>query len=430
MCGIFKTAFLVIFRGVFFVLVGMIRIIEWLGGVLFCCVFLTGCFFSTATAAPVDYQSFQEFLESFYSEAAAKGISRKTYERAFASVTEPDAKVLEKAAYQAEFTTKIWDYLDARVNPITILDGRIMAGVYGKTLGEIETRFGVEAPILLAIWSMETSYGAALLRTSRLHYVPQALATIAYADTRRQEFGRSQLLASLEILQAGDVTVDQLNGSWAGAMGHTQFIPTSFLAYGVDFDNDGHRDIWNSIPDALATAANLLYSNKWRTGKPWGYEVIVPASGVGLQGETKTIAQWQKLGFVRPGGAAFGALQDDAVLKMIGGDEGPGFLMLRNFFVLKRYNNSDFYALAVSLLADRLAGKLAMQQLWPRPAGSLSATQKFTLQELLAEKGFYTGVIDGRIGPISKEAIKAFQRKNGIAPDGKPSQNLLKALRR
>lgn len=405
----------------------MNRLIKRLGSFLLGCLLFTCCF-GTATATPVDHQSFQEFLESFYSEAAAKGISRQTYDRAFASVTEPDAKVLKKAAYQAEFTTKIWDYLDARVNPLSIVDGRIMASVYGKTLGGIEARFGVEASIILAIWSMESSYGAALLRTSRLHYVPQALATIAYADKRRQKFGRSQLLASLEILQAGDVSVDQLNGSWAGAMGHTQFIPTSFLAYGVDFDNDGRRDIWNSIPDALATAANLLYSNKWRTGKPWGYEVVVPASGVNLQGETKTVAQWQKLGFSRPGGVALGNLQDNAVLKMIGGNDGPGFLMLRNFFILKRYNNSDFYALAVGLLADRLAGNSAMQQLWPRPAGSLSATQKFRLQELLAEKGFYSGGIDGRIGPNSKEAIKTFQRKKGLAPDGEPSQNLLKTL--
>ena len=407
--------------------VDMSRVIKRLRRVLLGCVFLVG-FFDSASAAPVDHQSFQEFLQSFYSEAAAKGISRETYDRAFASVTEPDVKVLEKAAYQAEFTTKIWDYLDARVNPLSIIDGRIMAGVYGKTLSDIEARFGVEASIILAIWSMESNYGAALLRRSRLHYVPQALATIAYADKRRQKFGRTQLLASLEILQAGDVSIDQLNGSWAGAMGHTQFIPTSFLAYGVDFDNDGRRDIWNSIPDALATAANLLHSNKWRTGKPWGYEVTVPANGARLQGETKTVAQWQKLGFVRPHGVALGYPEDNAVLKMLGGDDGPGFLMLRNFFILKRYNNSDFYALAVALLADRLASKQAMQQLWPRPPGSLSGTQKFSLQELLAEKGFYSGGIDGRIGPNSKKAIKAFQRKKGLTPDGEASQDLLKAL--
>ncbi len=383
-----------------------------------------------ACAIPADHQSFQEFLESFYVEASAKGISRKTYDRAFASVTEVDPEVLEKASYQAEFTTKIWEYLDARVTPLSVLDGRIMAGVYGKTLAEIERRFGVEAPVVLAIWSMETSYGAALLRTSRLHYIPRALATIAYADKRRQKFGRSQLIAALQIVQAGDVELNQLMGSWAGAMGHTQFIPTSFLAYGVDFDGDGRRDIWNSIPDALATAANLLHKNKWRTGKPWGYEVSLPVNGARMKGETKTLAQWQKLGFSRPGGAAFGFQKENAVLKMIGGDDGPGFLMLKNFFVLKRYNNSDYYALAVGLLANKLAGKPGMLQKWPRPVGSLSAVEKFELQELLSKKGFYAGGIDGRIGPNTEKSIKAFQRQNGLVSDGKATQDILKALRK
>ncbi len=408
----------------------MNKAITWQGGILLsCCVILMVCS-GTAFAIPADHQSFQEFLKSFYTEASAKGVSRETYDRAFASVTEPDPKVLEKAAYQAEFTTKIWDYLDARVNPLSVLDGRIMAGVYGKTFADVEKRFGVEASVVLAIWSMETSYGAALLRTSRLHYVPRALATIAYADKRRQKFGRSQLIATLQIVQAGDVELDDLMGSWAGAMGHTQFIPTSFLAYGIDFDGDGRRDIWKSIPDALATAANLLHKNKWRTGKPWGYEVKLPANGAGMKGETKTLAQWQKLGFSRPGGAAFGFLEDKAELKMIGGDNGPGYLMLKNFFVLKRYNNSDYYALAVGLLANKLAGKPGMVQAWPRPAGSLSAVQKFELQELLSEKGFYSGGIDGRIGPNTEKSIKAFQQKNGLVVDGEATQDLLKVLRK
>jgi len=407
----------------------MNRIAVILGKLLFCSAFV---FFSSLNtfAAPIDHQSFQEFLESFYLEAKAVGITRETYDRAFASVTEPDAKVLKSAAYQAEFTTKIWDYLDARVNPLSVIDGRIMAGVYSKTFSEVEKEFGVEASVILAIWSMESSYGAALRRTSRLHYVPRALATIAYADKRRQKFGRSQLLATLQIVQAGDVSLEQLMGSWAGAMGHTQFIPTSFLAYGVDFDGDGRRDIWNSIPDALATAANLLRQNKWRIGVPWGYEVKVPADGALLKGKTKTIAEWQNLGFLRPDGMAFDYVGDDAELKLIGGDDGPGFLMMKNFFVLKRYNNSDFYALAVGLLADKLAGKKSMVQSWPRPAGALSASQKFELQELLAEKGFYSGGIDGRIGSNTKKGIKAFQLKNGLTPDGEPTLDLLHDLKK
>ncbi|MCF8057224.1 MAG: lytic murein transglycosylase [Desulfocapsa sp.] len=394
---------------------------------LLSCVFLLGGF-STASATPVDHQSFKEFLDSFYIEAASKGIERSTYDRVFAGVTEPNPEILKKAAYQPEFTAKIWDYLDARVNPLSIIDGRIMAGVYGKILREIEEQFGVEKQVILAIWSMETSYGAALLRSSRLYYVPGALATLAYGDKRRQKFARSQLIAVLEIVQAGDVSLDELNGSWAGAMGHTQFIPTSFLAYGVDMDGDGRRDIWSSIPDALATAANLLHKNKWRTGKSWGYEVVVPSGGERFKGETKTLAQWQKLGFFRPAGIAFEESGEKAELKMIGGDDGPGFLVLRNFFILKRYNNSDFYALAVGLLADRLAGKNGMIQPWPRPAGALSATEKFELQELLTEKGFYSGGVDGHIGPNTQKGIEAFQRQQGLSVDGKATQELLKVL--
>jgi peptidoglycan lytic transglycosylase B len=395
---------------------------------LWCCFLIT--FTGTALAVPVDHQSFQEFLDSFYSEAAKKGIKRSTYDRALADVTAPDTAVLKKAEYQPEFTTEIWDYLDARVNPRSVDDGLIMAGVYGKLLQQLEAKFGVEAPVLLAIWSMETSYGAALLRTSRLHYVPRSLATLAYADKRRQKFARSQLIAALEIVQAGDVTLDQLNGSWAGAMGHTQFIPTSFLAYGVDMDGDGRRDIWNSIPDALATAANLLHKNKWRTGKPWGYEVIVPLKGAQFEGETRTLAQWQQLGFVRPASAAFQGLEEKAELKMIGGENGPGFLMLRNFFVLKRYNNSDFYALAVALLADRLTGKKGMHQSWPRPAGSLSVDEKFELQELLEKRGLYSGGLDGHIGSNTRKGIRKFQLQQRLLVDGQASKDVLEALRK
>jgi peptidoglycan lytic transglycosylase B len=397
--------------------------------VLFClCLF--GGVVPVSAAVPGGEQSFQEWLESFYSVAAQNGITRDTYERTFAGVTAVDEGILRKAAYQSEFTTEIWDYLDSRVNPRSIDDGRIMAAVYSKVLQEVETRFGVEASVLLAIWSMETNYGAVLLRSNRLYYVPRSLATLAYADKRRQKFARAQLLAVLKIVQAGDISIEQLTGSWAGAMGHTQFIPTSYLAYGVDMDGDGRRDIWNSIPDALATAANLLHKNKWRTGKSWGYEVRVPSNGVRYKEETKTLAQWQEFGFVRPHGDGFPLPEEKAVLKMIAGDNGPGFLMLRNFFIIKRYNNSDFYALSVCLLADRLAGRGKMVQAWPRPAGSFSVEEKFELQELLNEKGFYVGAVDGYLGSKTRKGVEEFQNQQGIRPDGKPTQELLKALRR
>jgi len=234
-------------------------------------IFFILIFFASSSLFLAGTQSFSQWLDDFYPVAARQGISRTTWDKAFAGVNEPDQDVLKKAAYQPEFTTEIWDYLDGRINRKSIATGLVIATLNKDTLESVGTAFGVDPAVLLAIWSMETNYGAALLRTSRLHSVPHALATLAYGDKRRAKFARKQLIAALKILQSGDVIIDDLTGSWAGAMGHTQFIPTSYLAYGVDFDRDGRRDIWHSVPDALATAANLLKKNGWRTGKPWGF---------------------------------------------------------------------------------------------------------------------------------------------------------------
>jgi membrane-bound lytic murein transglycosylase B len=212
-------------------------------------------------------------------------------------------------------------------------------------------------------------------------------------------------------------------------MGHTQFIPTSYQAYSVDMDGDGRRDIWNSVPDALATAANLLHKNGWRTGKAWGYEVRVPARGRQYTGKTKTLAQWRELGFTRPDGSPFPEPGTRAELLLPAGAAGPGFLVLRNFFMLKRYNNSDFYALAVGLLADRLAGKKGMQQDWPRPPDSLVVEEKFELQQQLQKKGFYDGVIDGDLGSKTRQGIRELQQQLGLPSDGKPTRKILRTLR-
>jgi len=372
---------------------------------------------------------FERWLADFYVNASREGISQQTYDNAFSGITAPDPLVLKKASYQPEFTTKIWDYVDARVNPLTIGKGKRMAEYYAGTLKSVQTRFGVETSVLLAIWSMESNYGEILKKTDRLHYVPQALATLAYGDKKRQKFGRTQLLAALKILQAGDIDRAQFMGSWAGAMGHTQFIPTSYLAYGVDMDGNGRRDIWNSIPDALATAASLLQKNGWRTGKTWGYEVMSPADGSQFEGKTKTLGQWEKLGFIRPEGRQFPRPDDKAVLKMLSGSKGPAFLMLKNFFVLKRYNNADAYALAVGLLADRLAGGGGMVQAWPRPAGALNITEKFEIQKRLKKLGYYSGEIDGNLGKESKLAIGKFQAEVGMEEDAVATRSLLEKLR-
>ncbi len=373
---------------------------------------------------------FNKWLTDFQPVAEKEGISRATWDKAFSGVTEPDGKVLEKARYQPEFTTEIWDYLDARVNPLSIDKGQKMARFYARTLAAVENRFGIGQSILLAIWSMESNYGAVLEKGHRLHYVPQALATLAYGDPKRGKFARTQLIAALKILQAGDVGKEQLTGSWAGAMGHTQFIPTSYLAYGVDMDGNGRRDIWTSVPDALATAANLLMKNGWRTGRTWGYEVILPTAGEQFKDQTRTLSEWQKLGVKRPGGKSYPRPGEKAVLKILAGVEGPAFLMLKNFYVLKRYNNSDSYALAVGLLADRLGGYGGLVQPWPRPPGALAIEEKYELQELLQQTGDYLGKIDGNLGEGTREAIREFQLQAGLTEDGVPSQSLLKALRR
>jgi membrane-bound lytic murein transglycosylase B len=391
---------------------------------LLCC-----CWLSSSVHAATD-PAFQAWLKAFYPRAAKQGISRDLYQQAFADITAPDNEVLRKAAFQPEFTTEIWDYLDTAVNAETVAKGRVMAKKHRAWLDRISARFGVEAPVLLAIWSIESRYGSVLEHPGRLHYVPQALATLAYGDKKRRQFGEQQLIAALQIVRDGDIGFTQLYGSWAGAMGHTQFIPTSYQAYGVDMDKDGRRDIWNSVPDALATAANLLHKNGWRTGKSWGYEVLAPKGGARYQGKTKTLAQWRQLGFTRPEGRSFPEPGTRAELKIPAGDSGPGFLVQRNFFIIKRYNNSDFYALAVSLLSDRLAGKQGMKQLWPRPADALFAEEKFRLQELLHAEGYYDGAIDGDIGAGTRKAIKTFQSRVGMSPDGRPTRAVLEALKK
>jgi membrane-bound lytic murein transglycosylase B len=212
-------------------------------------------------------------------------------------------------------------------------------------------------------------------------------------------------------------------------MGHTQFIPTSYLAYGVDMDGNGRRDIWNSIPDALATSASLLKKNGWRTGQTWGYEVTTPSGGYRYKGQTRILSQWEKLGFIRPAKKKYPRPGDRAVLKFPAGPGGPAFLMLKNFFVLKRYNNADAYALAVGLLADRLVGSGGMVQAWPRIPGTLIVAEKMELQERLKKLGYYEGEIDGALGKESRKAIRKFQDQAGIKADGLPDRELLQELR-
>ena len=372
---------------------------------------------------------FQSWIADFRSTALSSGVSASTFNRAFAGVTEIDPEVLEKARFQPEFTAPVWDYLDNRVNEQSIATGREMAHKYSRWLGAIEKSFGVDRNILLAIWSMETNFGEIMKRDDVMRDAVRSLATLAYADPRRAKFARTQLIAAMKILQKGEIDRSHLTGSWAGALGHTQFIPTSYLAYAVDMDGNGKRDIWSSVPDALATAANLLAKNGWQTGRTWGYEVVLPA-GRKFPSGSRTISEWQKLGVVRANGKAFPGGGEKATLKVPDGRGGPAFLMTRNFFVLKAYNNADKYALGVGLLADQIGGSTGLRQDWNRPFTPITMKERQELQNHLRELGYYDGKVDGKIGDGSRNAIQAFQKQMGLDPDGHPSKEVLTVIRK
>ncbi|WP_425475569.1 lytic murein transglycosylase [Mesorhizobium quangtriensis] len=399
--------------------------IRRLASVATAAIFGLGLFVSPVLAEP----GFERWVASFRQTAAENGISRSTYDRAFKGVDSIDPEVLEKARFQPEFTAPVWDYFDNRVHEDSVANGRAMAKKYKATLDRIEKRFGVDRYILLAIWSMESNYGEILKNDKVMRNVVRSLATLAYADQRRAKFARTQLIAALKILQTGDIDESHLTGSWAGAMGHTQFIPTSYQAYAVDFDGNGKRDIWNSIPDALATAANLLRKNGWQAGKTWGYEVDLP-SGRKFPSGSLTLSKWQGIGVTRANGKPFRHGGDKAELKALDGRNGPAFLVTKNFFVLKAYNNADKYALAVGLLADEIAGYGGLVRDWNRPFTKLSFVEKQELQERLSTLGYYDGKFDGKIGEGSKTAIRAFQAQAGLTQDGHPSMEVLSRLRK
>lgn len=381
---------------------------------------------SSATAF-ADAQ-FQRWVSDFRNTAASSGVSRSTFDRAFAGVTAPDPEVLRLAQNQPEFNAPVWQYFDNQVNEQSITNGRRMAQQHRRTLDAVEQRFGVDRNIVLAIWSIESRYGEALQNDRIMRNIVRSLSTLAYGDQRRQRFARQQLIAALQILQNGDVTAQQLTGSWAGAMGHTQFIPTSYQTWAVDMDGNGKRDVWNSIPDALGSAANLLRQNGWRPGHAWGYEVTLP-TGRRFPGGRVSLAEWQRMGVVRANGQAYPRPNDQAELKVLEGRDGPAFLVLHNFNMLKRYNNSDRYAIAVGLLADQIAGHGQLSRDWNRPFTRLSFAETQELQQRLSAHGYYSGEIDGRIGPASRDAIKALQNRLGVSQDGNPSKELLSRLR-
>lgn len=386
-------------------------------------------FLFAGTGAALADAGFQRWIADFRKTATASGIKPAVFDRAFRGITAPDPEVLEKARYQPEFKAAIWDYIDGRVNERAIITGREMARQWKPWLDLIEQKFGVSRTILLAIWSVESNYGRIFENPAATRSIVRSLATLGYADSRRSKFARTQLVSALKILQSGHIDVGHLTGSWAGAMGHTQFIPTSYQAFSVDMDRDGRADIWSSVPDALATAANLLAKGGWQSGKTWGYEVTLPA-GRKFPAGSLTLDQWAALGVTRANGKPFPRGSDKAELKVLDGPTGPAFLMTRNFFVIKKYNNADTYALAVGLLADQIGGYGGLVRDWNRPYTRLTSDESEELQRRLSALGYYEGKVDGLIGEGSRSAIRAFQAQQGLTQDGHPSKEVLTNLRR
>lgn len=377
----------------------------------------------TAHADP----GFDRFISDFWPTAKAGGVRGEVYRSVFSGM-EPDTDTLRLMNRQSEFVKPIWEYLDTAVSETRVERGRELLVEYADVLRNIEERYGVDREAVLAIWGMETNYGSFMGR----HNVIQALATLAYAAPRRTAFWRKELVKALLIIQGGHVRFEDMEGSWAGAMGHTQFMPSSWKAYSADYNGDGRRDIWTSIPDALASTAFYLKKHGWQTGKTWGYEVKLPGrfDFALADGETTlTLGEWTKRGISRANARTFPRPSDRAVLVMPAGINGPKFLMLRNFYVIKRYNNATAYALAVGHLADRIIGGGPLAGDWSREHLPLTRTETAELQAALNRKGFDVGAVDGRIGPATRRGIRAYQRSRGLVPDGYASIVLLARIK-
>ncbi len=368
---------------------------------------------------------FDRWLRAFRTRALAQGIQARVFDRAFAGVG-PDAEILNRESNQPEFNRPIWSYLDTAVSETRIENGRRALREQRRVLDEIEARYGVEREVVVAVWGLESSYGTLRGRT---RIIP-ALATLAMSS-RRADFYEEQLIGALRIIQSGDVDASHMVGSWAGAMGHTQFIPTSYLAYAVDFRGDGVRDIWSDDPtDSLASTAAYLSRHGWERGQPWGVEVRIPRGfNPRLANTRRSVGDWVALGIEPVRGASL-PRNGEATLMFPAGSRGPAILAFQNFRVIKRYNNADAYAIAIGHLADRLRDGGPFVGDWPRDDRPLSRAEREELQRLLTRSGHYDGAIDGRIGQGSLAAVRDWQAANGLPPDGYVSLALLDRMRR
>lgn len=371
--------------------------------------------------------AFAACLDTLRPLAAGAGVRTETFVRHTAGLA-PDATVLESLDFQPEFRIPIWDYLAGLVDEERVADGRRLLAEHAGLLARVEATYGVDPHTVVAVWGVESNYG----RTFGKKPLLASLATLSCAG-RRQAFFRGEFFATLKLIQSGDLLSEGLVGSWAGAFGHTQFMPSTYARIAVDFDGDGRRDLVGSIPDALASTAHYLKRSGWRTGQAWGREVVLPndfdASVSGRQSR-RPLSAWLARGAKPAAGGTLASSEAATALLLPAGKAGPAFLVHRNFDAIYSYNAAESYALAIAHLSDRLRGGAALVTPWPTDDPGLSRRERRELQERLVARGHDIGEIDGMIGTRSREALKLEQVRLGLPADGRAGQRILEALRR
>ncbi|MDP1583823.1 MAG: lytic murein transglycosylase [Bradyrhizobium sp.] len=380
----------------------------------------------TASAIREAAANFDRCVASMWPDAARRRISQDSFQR-FTAGLAPDLRLMDLMDSQPEFTKSVWDYLDILVNDVRLAKGREVLARYKPQFDAVEKAYGVDRYIIASIWGIESNYSTMMGDRNVLN----STATLACVG-RRQKYFKDEFLSALEILHRGDLRPEQLRGSWAGAFGPTQFMPTAFKRYAVDADGDGRRDVVDNPADLIASTANNLKKSGWQAGQTWGYEVVIPKNFnymLADRAKAMTVAQWEQLGLVRAGGKRFPNPAERAYLLAPAGAEGPGFLMLQNFRVIMKYNPAEAYALAIGHFADRLRGGAPFVQPWPRQERTLSRAERLELQQLLAQRGFYRGTPDGQFGGHTREALRGFQASIGAPADGFASSDVLERLR-
>jgi len=380
-----------------------------------------------SVAAPADPEYDRCVANRLRPQAIARGIRGEAFDRYMAGVA-ADRSVLELLDAQPEFTTPIWDYLAGLVDEERVADGKAMLATHRELLAKVSAQYGVDPETVVAVWGVESDFG-------RIHGKRPLLQSLSVLSCfgRRQEFFRGEFLATLKLLHDGDLRDPGITGSWAGAFGHTQFMPTTYARIAVDGDGDGRRDLVDSIPDALASTANYLKRSGWQAGRPWGFEVKLPAGfDASLAGRTRRrpLSDWVARGVTRVDGTAIAPSDARSALLLPAGRNGPAFVVFRNYDAIYSYNAAESYALAIATLADRLRGGSGLATPWPTDDPGLSRAQRRELQELLLARGHAIGEVDGMIGSNTRRAIREEQQRLGLTPaDGRAGQRILEAMR-